>query len=227
MAVWNGDPARRKPPTIGGLPLFGLFNKLVLAPRRGESGFAVQILGAKPDVGATTTARALAELAALNIDGPVALVDADPANQTQFRIRGIRPAATLQDVQRGAVTLDEARTPTEIDNLSLFALADIGRPETGTPAWTLSIGALEGILGLLRLSHQWIIVDSAPAQELAFAHVLSRFVDGTVVVVESERTRLPVAQQLIHQIRVNGGAPIGLVINKRKLLISDFLYRFL
>jgi Mrp family chromosome partitioning ATPase len=223
----DGATARREQPVIGGQPLFGLFNKLALSKPAGNEAFVVQILGARPKVGATSIARALAEFAALNVDGPVALVDADPFELSQFRLSGTVPAGSLQDVQNGRLALNDVRAATGFDNLSLLALADM-RPAAGrSVTWTLSIGALQGIVASLRSNYAWVIVDSAPVQESAFTNVVARFADGTVVVAESEKTRVPVAQRIVQQVRDNGGTPLGLVINKRKLLISDFLYRFL
>lgn len=222
----NRETAQREQPVIGGQPLFGLFNKLALSKPDREGAFIVQVLGARPKVGASSIARALAEFAALNVEGSVALVDADPFALAQFQLSGKRPAGSLQDVQSGRLSLEEARATTSFDNLSLLALADM-QSAADRPAWTLSIGALQDIVAQLRSRYAWVIVDSAPSQEVAFTNIVSRFVDGTVVVVESERTRIPVAQRIIQQVRENGGTPLGLVINKRKLLISDFLYRFL
>lgn len=235
MAFWNRKSSDHKapvsaPPTgevIAGQPLFGLFNKLAMTPRTRDGGFVVQILGPRTGCGVSSIAAALAEFAALNIDGPVALVDADPFRLTQFQRFGANFTASLQDVQQGKVGLEAAARPTAVANLSLLALTAPLDNHNGHAAWTLSISAMNSVVAALRQHYQWVVVDSASARDLAFAHVLSRFMDGTVVVVESEKTRLPVAQQLIHQLRANGGTPLGLVINKRQMLISDFLYRFL
>lgn len=233
MAFWNGktepvDEAGGPPrDVIGGQSLFGLFNKLAMTPRDRSDGFAIQLLGPRPECGVSAIAGALAEFAALNIDGPVALVDANPFNLGQFRRTGERFAVSLEDVGNGRAPLEAAIHRTTIPNLSLLALTGPIGPQRRQSAWTLSISIMSEIIEVLRGRFQWIVVDSAPANDLVFAHVLSRFMDGTVVVVESEKTRLPVTQQLIHQLRTNGGTPLGVVINKRQMLISNFLYRFL
>ncbi|MBB6253669.1 hypothetical protein [Nitrospirillum iridis] len=212
---------------IAGQPLFSLFNKLAMMPH-GPEGYAIQIIGARPGAGASTIARALAEFAAVNVDGPVLLVDADPFDREQVRLSEIPLPNSLHDAQQGLVSLDDALRPLGTADLMLAALTQpIARRADGNVTWSLSISAMGEIVGQLRQRFRWIIFDSAPPQNLAFAHVLSRFVNGTVIVVEAERTRLPVVQQLIHQIRANGGKPVGLVINKRRLLISEFIYRFL
>lgn len=237
MAFWNrksttvaapvDEPAAPSVDAVSGQPLFSLFNKLAMTPRRRDGGFALQILGPRAGCGVSSVAGALAEFAALNIDGKVALVDADPFNMAQFRRLGAAFRHSLQDVQHGKAALEDAAHPTPVANLSLLSLTAPIVYRNGRTPWTLSISAMSEIADLLRSRYQWVIVDSAPARDLVFAHVLSRFMDGTVMVVESEKTRLPVAQQLVHQIRTNGGTPLGVVINKRQMPISDFLYRFL
>jgi Mrp family chromosome partitioning ATPase len=212
---------------VSGQPLFSLFNKLAMAPRKGEGGFAVQILGPHSGCGVSSIAGRLAEFSAVNVDGPVALVDADPLKMTQFRRTGTDFVSSLQEVQQGKVGLDAAIHRGPAANLSLLALTSPVADRDGFVGRSLSISALGDIVAILRKRFSWIVVDSGPARDLAFAHVLSRFVDGTVVVAESERTRLPVVHQLIHQIYANGGSALGVVINKRRMLISDFLYRFL
>lgn len=215
-------PEAAAEPAIGGQPLFSLFNKLAMMPH-GADGYAIQIIGARAGVGASTIAFALAEFAALNVDGAVLLVDADPFDRAQVRLSGTDLPKSLTDVQSGQIALEEAVRPTAQPGLSLAALT---APMAKSAASSLSINAMDEIVATLRGHFRWIIFDSAPPYELAFSHVLSRFVDGTVIVVESEKTRLPVVQQLIYQVRANGGTPLGLVINKRQLLISKSLYKF-
>jgi polysaccharide biosynthesis transport protein len=212
---------------VSGQPLFSLFNKLAMAGRKDEAGFAVQILGPNSGCGVSTIAGGLAEFAALNIDGPVALIDADPLKQSQFQRVGAKYVASLQDVQQGRATLAAAGHRMLRSNLTLFALTPPVEDRKGYTGRTLSISALSEIIALLRKNFQWIIVDSGPVRDIAFSLVLARFMSGTVVVAESEKTRMPVVHQLVHQIYANGGTSLGIVINKRKKHIADFLYRFL
>ncbi|MDE1149993.1 MAG: hypothetical protein PW843_25860 [Azospirillaceae bacterium] len=213
---------------IAGQPLFSLFNKLAMMPHDPDEGYAIQVIGARAGAGASTIAKALAEFAAINVDGPVLLVDADPFDREQVRLSELVLPSSLHDAQQGLVPMDEVLKPMGIADLMLATLTQPVARKNGQPVtWSLSISAMGDIVDQLRRRFRWIIFDSAPPQSLAFAHVLSRFVNGTVIVAEAEKTRLPVAQQLIYQIRANGGKPVGLVINKRRLLISEFIYRFL
>lgn len=232
--AFGDQNARRVPQTdwlpddaASGQPLFSLFNKLAMSAAKGDSGFAVQMLGAHPGCGVSTVAGGLAEFASLNVDGPVAMIDADPLKHSQFRRVGIDVTASLQDVQQGRASLESAIHRTHRPNLSLMSLTPpVDDPKTYSGR-TLPIAALSEIIAMLRRRFQWVVVDSGPARDVAFSLVLSRFMSGTVVVVESEKSRVPVVHELVHQIRANGGTSLGVVINKRRIHISDFLYRFL
>lgn len=60
-------------------------------------------------------------------------------------------------------------------------------------------------------SHQWLAV--------------SAIVDGVVLVVEAENTRWQVIDNLKHNIMKNKGNILGIVFNKRRFYIPDFIYR--
>lgn len=52
-------------------------------------------------------------------------------------------------------------------------------------------------------------------------------VDGTVLVTEAERTRVPVAKRLKRAVEENGGNVIGAILNRRKFHIPEWIYRIL
>jgi Mrp family chromosome partitioning ATPase len=50
---------------------------------------------------------------------------------------------------------------------------------------------------------------------------------GTVMIVESEKTRWQVAEKIKSNIEKIGGKVIGIFVNKRKHYIPQFIYKFL
>lgn len=211
----NAPPAARD--VIGGTPLFGLFNKLALSAREADS-FAVELIAPRRGAGVSAIARALARCAAANMDGPVLLVRADPA------ATGPAGTSSLAELHHRGADLREAARPDGEDGLWHALLMQAAPGKTPAP---LPLGVLDKIVTRLRASYRWIVFDSVPPQDSSFGLILSRFMNGTVVVAEAERTRLPSARQLVLQIRANGGTPIGFVVNKRRKVIPDFIYRFL
>ncbi|MGZ9097469.1 MAG: hypothetical protein ACXW30_04150 [Micavibrio sp.] len=55
----------------------------------------------------------------------------------------------------------------------------------------------------------------------------SELVDGTILVAEAERTRVPVAQRLKRAVEESGGKVIGAILNRRRYHIPGRLYRLL
>jgi Mrp family chromosome partitioning ATPase len=49
-------------------------------------------------------------------------------------------------------------------------------------------------------------------------------VDGVVLVVEAEKTRWPVAETVRDKIKNSGGNILGIVLNKRRYYIPDWIY---
>jgi protein-tyrosine kinase len=54
---------------------------------------------------------------------------------------------------------------------------------------------------------------------------IARRVDGVVLVLEAEKTRGPVAENLKERIQKNGGNLLGIIFNKRRHYIPEFLYK--
>lgn len=57
--------------------------------------------------------------------------------------------------------------------------------------------------------------------------VFSDLVDGTVLVIEAERTRTPAAKRLKQTVENSGGKVIGAILNRRKHHIPDWIYKAL
>ncbi len=90
-----------------------------------------------------------------------------------------------------------------------------------------SIGAIEKAFETLSHEFDLIIIDSQGIIEDSFGMAMARLADGSVIVVEAERTRLPVAVQSKRLIESGGGRVIGAILNKRRFYIPRLLYRLL
>jgi Mrp family chromosome partitioning ATPase len=70
-----------------------------------------------------------------------------------------------------------------------------------------------------------ILVDSPPATTSTDGLAISSKVDGVILVVEAEKTRWPVAENVRDRIKRSGGNILGIVLNKRRFYIPDFIYK--
>ena len=79
----------------------------------------------------------------------------------------------------------------------------------------------------LRQSFDLVLIASPPASQAPMGLLLSRFVDGNVLVLEAGRTRAPVATELRDSLSASGGAVIGAVLTRYRTCVPRFLRRWL
>ncbi len=70
-----------------------------------------------------------------------------------------------------------------------------------------------------------IILDAPPVPSFSECRTLCSRVDGVVLVLNSERTRRQVARRSKEQLEEAGGRLLGVVLNKKKYYIPDWIYR--
>ena len=73
----------------------------------------------------------------------------------------------------------------------------------------------------------YIILDSPPILRVPECLLVSGKVDGVILVVEAGKTKKQVAKKAIRQIEDAGGKVIGIVLNRRKNYIPEWIYRHL
>ena len=69
------------------------------------------------------------------------------------------------------------------------------------------------------------MIDSPPISASSDGLAIVRKVDGVIFVIEAEKTRWPVAQAAKEKIVSHGGNILGMVFNKRRFYIPEFVYR--
>jgi len=82
-------------------------------------------------------------------------------------------------------------------------------------------------LSRLRESFDLVVIASPAASEAPMGVLLSRFVDGNILVLEAGRTRAPVASELRDALSASGGAVIGAVLTRYRTYVPRFLRRWL
>ena len=78
----------------------------------------------------------------------------------------------------------------------------------------LSSGAVEDLLREAAASYDAVVVDSAPALGIADAAVLTRFVDGVVLVIDHKGTNRRRARRAKVALRAVGAPVVGVVLNR-------------
>jgi capsular exopolysaccharide synthesis family protein len=181
---------------------------LSTAPRPPQ---AVLVTSAQPREGKTSTSLNLA-LGLAQRGVPVVIVDAD------LRRPGVSKAlalpengAGLSSLLSGAHSLDEVLRQFEaLPNLWVLPAG----PQPPNPADLLAAHAMENVMQELRGRFEHVVLDSAPLMLVTDATILSRLVDGVVLVVESGVTPRRALVRAHKVLESAGGRILGTVLNK-------------
>ena len=98
-------------------------------------------------------------------------------------------------------------------------------PRFGIPARSSFFPGDQGILGRGEGKIRSRPDRLRPASASPDGISLSRYVDGVVLVLEAEKTRKPVAENLKNRILQNGGNLLGMVFNNRRYHIPESVYK--
>ena len=170
--------------------------------------------------GTTTVAAQLAISLAADPKLPVLLVDANfrkPDLHSRFQVS---QDGGLSNLLLGEGDLAALLKPTPVKNLFLMTS---GKGVTD-PAEFIKVADLEEKLIRPAVNFNCILIDCPPVNTCPEAILLASHSDGTVLVVQAGETRREVvleAQQRMAQAKVN---LLGVVLNKRKYFIPNFVY---
>jgi Mrp family chromosome partitioning ATPase len=180
----------------------------------------VEVISANPGAGASTVAWGLAETAATYGSARVLVCSVVSSRR---RVRASSRRAGLNDVAAGRIALDEVITPMSSGKIG-FCVA--GNVAPGS-SMAVDMEDLDPVFSVLREQYDLILMD-APATSRSFlGAVLSKRADGVILIVEAGRTRVPVAVAARRSLEANGANILGIVLNKRRLHIPRFIYRFI
>lgn len=183
----------------------------------------IQFIGSRMGEGTSTLIREFALTAAKHSNKPVLLVEADFHQPSQNQAFAIETKPPLELVLQEGRALDGVISQVEESNLFLASLSSkIQRSLTdrsffgSTDMWKTA-----------REQFSLILIDSSPATVTADSLAICETVNGVVLVLEAEKTRSAVAQEVKRQILMREGNLLGIVFTKRKFHIPKFIYKFL
>lgn len=199
----------------------------------------VQFVAANRGDGTSSIARDFALIAAQRAHERVLLMDLGiPANsqlrwaESRGRVQGpaeIAPVEFGLPVEQSRDALGDAQVMStwvrfhRLRGASLFVSERYESPYDpgagGEPA------SMSDFWDKLRQEFQLVVVDTLAASESFDPVMLSNQMDAVILVVSAEATRAPVAQNLRDRIAEVGGPIVGVVLNRRRFHIPNFLYR--
>jgi capsular exopolysaccharide synthesis family protein len=196
---------------------------LLFANGSRESLRTVMVVGSRHGEGATTTCTILASLLARSNGGDVVLVDANlrtPSLHEMFAVPA--EARGLTDVTTQSVHGRDLAQSTPIPNL--FVIKS-GRPLQSPAA--LYQEPIAALIADLRQDFRYVMLDCSPVEQYSDASFVAPRVDGIVMVVRSEVTRISTAIKTKRHLEWSGGKVIGTVLNDKRTYIPLLLQRFL
>jgi protein-tyrosine kinase len=181
----------------------------------------ILFMGLQGGEGVSTIVRDFARMAAARLDKSVLIMDAAYHNPSQHIFFDIKGGAGWKDIMGKGESVDKACHRSGNTNLYLSPIS----PQNALTPHVYDHPAATGFLEELKNKYDFILIDSSPAITSPDSIAISRFTDGVVLVVEAERTRKQVIENVKNKITRNGGNIIGVVFNKRKYYIPEFVYR--
>jgi capsular exopolysaccharide synthesis family protein len=169
--------------------------------------------------GVTTTAALFASTLAKRKKLDVLLVEANfrtPALEQVFPIQRNGGFAELVEGRQGIETVVQS-TPQP----QLFVVTS-GHYES-SPSAILESSRFGEVMEKLHERFQFVVFDSAPANVYTDALILGPRMDGTVFVIEADRTRIDEAQRAKRQLERAGTKMLGALLNRRKNYLPAFV----
>ena len=201
-------------------PSFVQLYYAIEARRTSAMPLVVQFTSPTAATGASTVASGYARVAADDCAQPVLYID---CNGTRLKALGHKselPTPTLFDALRRGLPLSDALTPARDAKNLLWARLGPGE----RPLLALGGDRLQSMLDMLRANHPVIVLDTPPTEAPESAAV-SRYCDGSVLVVAAGRTRqweIESAKALLERL---GGQTVGVVLNREKSVLPRWMGR--
>lgn len=202
--------------------VLGLYKMIdALLPDR-KSKF-IQFIGARKGEGTSTIIREFAKISADQIGDSVLLLDADrscPSQSRYFKIPG--DCGWLEALKKGG-SMESALH--RVDR-SRLVMSPSNNASGSTPE-IFNSPLFDTFCQTLRDEYQLILIDSAPYSMSPDGLAIASKVDGVVLVMEAENTKWQAVKLMKESIARVGGNILGVILNKRRYYIPNYIYKYL
>ncbi|MBX7136611.1 MAG: polysaccharide biosynthesis tyrosine autokinase [Oligoflexia bacterium] len=192
----------------------------LLLSQAGGPPKTILLTSAQASEGKTTTAMNLAASLA-SAGGRVALVDADLRRPSVLKYWKLdRTLPGLVDVITGQKQLSEVLIETSMKRIVILPSGET----PPNPAELLGSVEMASVMDQLAAEYDYVIIDSPPILPVTDSVVLSRFVDGVVMVVKSSSTPKSLVVDAKKRLAAVGARLLGVVLNDANIKGGDYYY---
>jgi capsular exopolysaccharide synthesis family protein len=192
----------------------------ILLSQAGEPPRTILVTSAQSSEGKTTTSINIAASLA-GAGARVALIDADLRRPSLAAYLGMeRYTPGLVEVITGQATLASVGISHVIKRVTIFAAGSI----PPNPAELLGSLEMASILDRMSADFDYVLIDSPPILPVTDSVILSRYVDGVVMVVKGGNTPQKVVKDARDRLQAVGARILGSVLNDIDLNGTDYYY---
>lgn len=193
--------------------------RTVLAIRDRSESRAIMVTSSQPGEGKSSTAMALAQMAALS-GKSVIVVDGDLRGSKLARSFGWRPEYDFADFILEHADLPDAILEDEDMGIHVLAAAS----PCPQAADDLSVDWLGPLMDELKRCYDVVIIDSPPLQNVADGLVLAQVADALVYVVRWDSTQRSAVRDGLDSLAEVGLRPTGIVLNQVDAKVAEKMY---
>jgi Mrp family chromosome partitioning ATPase len=178
--------------------------------RQGDAPYVLQFVAATPGEGTSTIAAGFAATASLEYRLPVLLLDCGPG-----------PGPTLSRALAECGSFEPAiEAVPGVSRLFRARLAN-----SPNPLLHIDGPDLREMLALLKQRYSAVVLDCVAATASSDSLAVSRYCDGTVLVVQAEQARRQTVLWARDALARFGAVVLGTVLNRRETHVPQWLYR--
>ncbi len=227
MTEWDGGaaPGAEEAGASGGTVLdelknyyTGLIGQVEIALPNMESR-VLMLASSVNGEGTTDVAMGLGMTMAGELGRKTAIVDCN-VHHPEVHLRFGLPDVGLGEYLTGRLSIEQALSNTVVPNLYIMPL---GRGVVSLAAF--GDERLEKLIAELRSNFDYVLIDAAPVGVYPECVIMCNKVDGIILVVRYGRTRREIVKRAKEIITRADGKVLGVVLNRRKFPIPEFLYR--
>jgi len=182
---------------------------------------AIMVTSSGPAEGKSTTVANLAVTFAQQ-GKKVLLVDSDLRKPTVHHTFGVDNLFGFTNVLTKQRTLE--KTIVETDEPNLYVLTS--GPIPPNPAELLSSKSMEQFIADVKQEFDYVLFDTPPLLAVADPQILANQVDGTILVVFSERTEIEQAKKAKELLANAQSKLLGVVLNHKEVKSGDYYYYY-